>query len=101
MIFVAERPRASPHPAVEVHPRYVAQLSAEYYAHSDGREERLVHAFALRYLFRFEAEHLLARAGFSVEQVYSGFDKGEYGSVYPGELVFVARKTLQTSPSGS
>src|SRR5437667_171548 len=32
----------------------------------DGRTERLVHHYRFRYLFRFEAEHLLARAGFSV-----------------------------------
>jgi len=63
-----------------------------YVTHPDGREERLVHGFSLRYLFRFEAEHLLARAGFTVEHVYAGYDKSEYGSRYPGELVFVARK---------
>jgi hypothetical protein len=68
-----------------------------YVTHPDGREERLVHAFPIRYFFRFEAEHLMARAGFRVERLYSGFDKGEYGSTYPGELVFVARKTRQTS----
>ena len=39
-----------------------------YVTHSDGRAERLVHAFPMRYLFRFEAEHLLARAGFEVMQ---------------------------------
>jgi len=61
--------------------------------HPDGREERLVHAFAMRYVFRFEAEHLLARCGFEVEQLYAGFDKSPYGSQYPGELIFVARKT--------
>jgi SAM-dependent methyltransferase len=59
--------------------------------HPDGREERLIHAFGMRYLYRFEAEHLLARCGFEVERVYSGYDGGEYGSVYPGELVFVGR----------
>ena len=61
--------------------------------HPDGREECLIHAFRMRYLFRFEAEHLLARAGFAVEHLYAGYDKSEYGSSYPGELVFVARKT--------
>ena len=60
--------------------------------HPDGREERLVHAFPMRYLFRFEAEHLLARCGFEVEQVYADFDKPPYGSTYPGELIFVAKK---------
>jgi hypothetical protein len=62
-----------------------------YYAtHPDGREQRLVHAFPMRYLFRFEAEHLLARAGFRVRHVYSGYDRSEFGSNYPGELIILA-----------
>ena len=60
--------------------------------HQDGRKERQVHAFRMRYLFRFEAEHLLARAGFAVEQLYAGYDRSAYGSTYPGELIFIARK---------
>jgi SAM-dependent methyltransferase len=63
-----------------------------YITHPDGREEHLVHSFAMRYLFRFEAEHLLARCGFEVEQLYADFDKNPYGSKYPGDLIFVARK---------
>lgn len=63
-----------------------------YVVHSDGREERLVHAFAMRYTFRFEMEHLLVRSGFAVEHVYAGYDRSPYGSTYPGELIFVARK---------
>jgi SAM-dependent methyltransferase len=63
-----------------------------YVTHPDGREERLVHAFPFRHLFRWEAEHLLARSGFQVEDVYADFDKSPYGSKYPGELIFVARK---------
>jgi hypothetical protein len=51
-----------------------------------------VQAFKMRYLFRFEAEHLLARAGFAVDHLYSGYDRAAYGSKYPGELIFVARK---------
>jgi SAM-dependent methyltransferase len=71
----------------------VNQIELIYYVtHPDGREERLVHAVAMRYLFRFEAEHLLARAGFEVEHLYAGFDKSPYGSTYPGEMIFVARK---------
>jgi SAM-dependent methyltransferase len=65
-----------------------------YVRHPDGREERLVHAFPMRYLFRFEAEHLLARCGFEVEEVYADYDKSPYGSKYPGELIVVARKVL-------
>lgn len=63
-----------------------------YITHPDGREERLVHAFPMRYLFRFEAEHLLARSGFEVQQVYADFEKNPYGSKYPGELIFIAQK---------
>jgi SAM-dependent methyltransferase len=59
--------------------------------HPDGRKERLIHAFTLRYLFRFEAEHLLARAGFAVENLYSDYNRGPYGAHYPGELIFIAR----------
>lgn len=59
--------------------------------HPDGREERLVHAFSMRYLFRYETEHLLARCGFQVENLYAGFDRTPYGSTYPGELIFLAR----------
>jgi SAM-dependent methyltransferase len=61
--------------------------------HPNGSQEDLVHAFSLRYLFRFEAEHLLARAGFDLEHVYADYDKSAYGSKYPGELLLVARKT--------
>ncbi len=64
--------------------------------HLDGREERLVHAFPFRYVFRFEAEHLLARSCFKVEHLYADFDKSPYGSQYPGELIFVARKAQAT-----
>jgi SAM-dependent methyltransferase len=61
-----------------------------YVTHSDGRRERLVHAFPMRYLFRFEVEHLLARSGFRMAAVYADFDKQPYGSKYPGDLVIVA-----------
>ncbi len=63
-----------------------------YVTHPDGRKERLVQAFPMRYLFKFEAEHLLARCGFEVETLYADYDKSSYGSKYPGELIFVARK---------
>ena len=61
--------------------------------HPNGDEERVVDAFTMRYFFRFELEHLLARCGFEVEQVYGGFDRSLYGSQYPGDLIFIARRT--------
>jgi SAM-dependent methyltransferase len=74
-------------PAQVIHAELIYHVT-----HPDGRRERLVHAVGLRYLFRFEVEHLLARAGFAVEHLYAGYDRAPYGSVYPGELVFVVRK---------
>ncbi len=71
----------------------VQQTEIIYYVtHPDGRTERVVHDFAMRYLFRFEVEHLLARCGLEVDALYSGYDRSPYGSTYPGELLFVARK---------
>ena len=64
-----------------------------YVTHPDGRKERLVHAFPMRYLFRFEVEHLLARCGFQLEHVYADYDRSLYGSKYPGELIAVAKKS--------
>lgn len=63
-----------------------------YVTHPDGRKERLAHSFPMRYLFRFEAEHLLFRCGFKLLHVYSDFEKQPYGSQYPGELIIVAEK---------
>jgi SAM-dependent methyltransferase len=64
-----------------------------YVTYPDSRRERVVHSFPMRYLFRFEAEHLLERCGFQVENVYADFDRSPFGSKYPGELIVVARKT--------
>ena len=58
--------------------------------HPNGHEETLTHRFSMRYLFRFETEHLLARCGFAVEQIYSDYDRSAYGSKYPGELIVIA-----------
>ena len=63
-----------------------------YVTYLDGHRDRLVHKFKFRYLFRFEAQHLLARSGFSVENLFGGYDRSPYGSRYPGEMIFVARK---------
>jgi SAM-dependent methyltransferase len=58
----------------------------------DGHKERLVYHSPLRFFFRFEVEHLLARAGFIVENVYADFNKAPFCSKPPEELIFVARK---------
>lgn len=63
-----------------------------YVRHPDGREERLVSAFPIRYFFRYEVEHLLERAGFRVAALYGNFDRSPLRDDSP-EMIFVAEKT--------
>jgi SAM-dependent methyltransferase len=89
---------------ITAHDRFAQILDTELIynvTHLDGRNERLVHPFRMRYLFRFEMEHLLVRAGFEVEHLYAGYDKARFGSRYPGELVFVARRGSTARPGGA
>jgi len=65
-----------------------------YLTHPDGKKERLVHAFPMRYLFRYEAEHLLVRCGFEILELYGDYHKNPYGFSYPGELIFLARRPV-------
>jgi SAM-dependent methyltransferase len=58
----------------------------------DGRKERLIYPEALRFFFRYEIEHLLARAGFIIEAIYADFNKTPFGAKPPEELIIVARK---------
>jgi hypothetical protein len=44
----------------------------------------------MRWFFRYELEHLLARAGFAVEALYGDFDRRPYAVDVP-EIVIVAR----------
>ena len=45
----------------------------------------------LRYLFRYEMEHLLVRCGFEIEDVFGDCFGAAFGDTSP-EMVFVARK---------
>ena len=56
----------------------------------DGRKERTVHSFKMRYIFRYEAEHLLERSGFRVLEVLGAFDGSPFGTSWPGELIITA-----------
>jgi hypothetical protein len=58
----------------------------------DNRRELLVYPSPLRFYFRYEVEHLLARSGFTVEQVYADFHRTPFGSKPPEELIVVAKK---------
>ena len=56
--------------------------------HTDGTTERLIQRFIMRYIFRWEAEHLLHRAGFKVINVQGGYNNEPVGT---GELVIFAK----------
>jgi SAM-dependent methyltransferase len=45
---------------------------------AEGRVHRNVLPFTMRWLYRYELEHLLARAGFALEAVYGSYDLDEY-----------------------
>jgi len=55
-------------------------------------ERPIVQSFAMRYFFRFELEHLIARSGFEVTALYGGFDRSAFGDNSP-EMIFAAART--------
>lgn len=57
---------------------------------ADGRVTRQVMPFVMRWLYRFEVQHLLAYVGLSVEAVYGDYDLEPYTSESP-QLIVVAR----------
>lgn len=58
---------------------------------ADGTVKRTVNVFNLRYLYRFELQLLLEKAGFSVEDLYGDYDFEEYGEGSP-KLLYVCRR---------
>ena len=70
------------HPAQQIN-----HIDLVYYV--DGRPS--VQSFPFRYFFRFEVEHLLARAGFRVTALYGNFDRSPFADGSP-EMIFVAEK---------
>jgi len=67
------------------------QVTMTYDRARDGeRIEREATTFPMRYFFRYELEHLLARAGFADLTLYGGFDRREYGDGSP-DLIYVAK----------
>jgi SAM-dependent methyltransferase len=59
---------------------------------ADGRVERHVFAFTFRYFFRYEVEHLLARSGFKITELFGDFDGSPLIDDSP-EMIFVAEGT--------
>jgi SAM-dependent methyltransferase len=57
----------------------------------DGQSRRYVAPFSMRYLHRFEAQLLLARAGFAVEGLYGSYELDDFDSGSE-RMILVARK---------
>lgn len=77
-------------PAVDLAGQVISCEIIYYVEHPDGSGKRAVHEFDLRYIFRYEAEHLLERSGFTVTDVYGDFRGGAFGTDWPGELILKA-----------
>ncbi len=60
---------------------------------ADGAVRRSVATFELRYLWRFEAELLLDKAGYTVEALYGDWDMSPYDSA-SDRMIFIARKRM-------
>jgi SAM-dependent methyltransferase len=60
-----------------------------YVTHPNGRREEIRWRVGLRYYYRFELEHLLARAGFRVAALYGDYDRSAFTEESP-DLIWVA-----------
>jgi SAM-dependent methyltransferase len=61
-----------------------------YIVHPDGKKERLVQGFPMRYFLRYEMEHLLELCGFKITDLFGDFKKSAYMGDSP-EMVFIAQ----------
>lgn len=58
---------------------------------AEGRVRRCALPFTMRWIYRHELEHLLARAGFALESIYGSYDLDEYEN-HSEIMLAVARK---------
>jgi SAM-dependent methyltransferase len=63
-----------------------------YVRDAAGAITRIVQAFPMRYFFRFELEHLLARAGFEITELYGGLDRSPFTGSSLEMIVIATRK---------
>ena len=62
-----------------------------YVTHPDGKTERLVQSFPMRYYYRYEMEHLLELSRFKIVDLFGEFDSSAFTSDSP-EMIFIAEK---------
>ncbi|NJM08347.1 class I SAM-dependent methyltransferase [Candidatus Gracilibacteria bacterium] len=71
-----------------------SQISRVTYLYDEidaqGMLSRRTMQFNMRWFYRYELEHLLSRAGFSVRAVYGSYDLDEYNSSSPRLIVVAA-----------
>lgn len=53
---------------------------------TDGATRRIIEPIALRYVFRYELEHLLVRAGFRIVALYGDYDRTPFGDRSPAMI---------------
>ena len=53
---------------------------------ADGAVRRLTETITLRYVFRYELEHLLVRAGFRVAALYGDYDRSPFADGSPAMI---------------
>lgn len=70
--------------------RLCADYTFKEYDENGNLLRRLQRSLRLRYVFRYEMEHLLSLSGFKVEAVYGSFDKRPY-DYKSGEMIFIAK----------
>jgi SAM-dependent methyltransferase len=76
------------HPAEQIN-----DIELIYYVRdAGGAITRIVQAFPMRYFFRFELEHLLARAGFEITELYGGLDLSPFTDSSLEMIVIATRK---------
>lgn len=61
-----------------------------------GVAARRYESFRMRYFYRYEIEHLLARAGYEVESAYGNWNRESLGS--DGEMIWIARPMTKGAP---
>ena len=54
---------------------------------ADGVTRRITETIILRYMFRYELEHLLVRAGFRVVALYGDYDRSPFADASPAMIV--------------
>ena len=75
----------------------VTQIIDSYFIYdevdAEGRLlERTYKPMRLRWIYRYEFEHLLSRCGFQVEALYGDFDRGPFTQMHQ-ELIWIARRS--------